>query len=220
MKQALERNTRTKITLNFLAKRCTRRGDETLLDMNIMKSVRNAEVRAGLLTKSLRITHALWATNEYLSAFGKRDTDKCPLCGASNETNGHLKAHCPDESVKRIRERMVSAIAALVQNELGECMPDAAWQAIANQWNEKSLEVAYPEESRPSLAGVKCKNCRKGNKSFPAWTIDSHNHDTAKHRPPTTSDQGAENTAPLDDPTETCRKYTRQQRERRRNAPH
>ena len=58
------------------------------------------EVRAGLLTKSLRITHALWATNEYLSAFGKRDTDKCPLCGASNETNGHLKAHCPEESVR------------------------------------------------------------------------------------------------------------------------
>ena len=100
MKQALERNARTKITLEFLAKRCARRGDEALLDLNIMKSIRRAEARSGLLTKSLRITHALWATNEYMAASGKRDTDKCPLCGACNETNGHLKAHCPEDSVK------------------------------------------------------------------------------------------------------------------------
>ena len=45
-----------------------------------------------MLTKSRRISHVLWATNEYLSACGKRDTDQCPLCGSARETNDHLNA--------------------------------------------------------------------------------------------------------------------------------
>ena len=163
-KQALERNARTRITTEFLAKRCARKGDVTLLDTNIMEEVRRAEARSGMLTKSLRITHVLWATNEYLSAAKKRDTDACPLCGAANETNRHLKAHCPEASVKRIREKMVTEIAEIVQEELGEHMPDAAWQAIAAQWSDSSLKQSNPETASPSLTGIRFKSCRRGHK--------------------------------------------------------
>ena len=161
IKQALERNARTRITMEFLAKRCARKGDETLLDTKIMEEVRRAEARSGMLTKSLRITHVLWATNEYLSSAKKRDTNACPLCGEANETNGHLKAHCPEASVKGIRERMVTEIAEIVQDELGEHMPDAAWQAVAAQWSDSSLKQSHPEAARPSLTGIQCKSCRK-----------------------------------------------------------
>ena len=164
IKQALERNARTRITMEFLAKRCARKGDETLLDTNIMDEVRRAEARSGMLTKSLRITHVLWATNEYLSAAKKRDTNACPLCGAANETNGHLKAHCPEASVKGIREQMVRDIAEIVQDELGDSMPDAAWQALAAQWSERSLARCHPETAKPSLTGIRCKPCRKHHK--------------------------------------------------------
>ena len=123
-----------------------------------------------------------------MAASGKRDTDKCPLCGASNESNGHLKAHCPEDSVKRIRGRMVSAIAELVQNELGDSMPDPAWQAIADQWNEKSLKEAYPEEGRHSLVGIKCKNCRKGH--------NCRHRGKTGHLPATETADAAEDTDP------------------------
>ena len=117
-----------------------------------------------MLTKSLRITHVLWATNEYLAGAGKRDTDKCPLCGADKETNAHLKGHCPDMSVKSIRTQMISDIAGAVESELGESMPEPAWQAIARMWSTESLGKAHPESSRPSLEGIRCKTCRKRHK--------------------------------------------------------
>ena len=65
-----------------------------------MAAVKSAETRAGMLTTTLRITHVLWATNEYLSASGKRETDQCPLCGKDRETNAHLKGHCQDDSTQ------------------------------------------------------------------------------------------------------------------------
>ena len=84
--------------MQFLAKRCAHAGDARMLDTGIMAAVKSAETRAGMLTKILRITLVLWATNEYISASGKRETDQCPLCGKYRETNAHLKGHCQDDS--------------------------------------------------------------------------------------------------------------------------
>ena len=131
--------------MQFLAKKCVNAGDETTLDTGIMAAVKGAETKAGMLTKSLRITHVLWATNEYLSACGKRDTDWCPLCGTARETNEHLKGQCQEEQVKRIRAQMVTDIATAVEQELGERMPDAAWQAVAALWSSGSFSEAYPD---------------------------------------------------------------------------
>ena len=133
--------------MQFLAKRCAHAGDARMFDTGTMAAVKSAETRAGMLTKSLRITHVLWATNEYLSISGKRETDQCPLCGKDRDTNAHLKGHCQDDSVKSIRARMVSDVASEVQKELGECMPDAAWQAVAALWSTESLTTAFPDTS-------------------------------------------------------------------------
>ena len=57
-KQALERNVRTRISMEFLSKRCAQAGDAAELDTHIMNSVRSAETQAGMLTKSPRITHS------------------------------------------------------------------------------------------------------------------------------------------------------------------
>ena len=149
IKGALERNARTRASLDFFKRKCTKGTGAKAIDLQLMEEIHRAENRAGLLTKSLRITHALWATNEYLSNAGRRENNKCPLCGKSGETSAHLKSHCPESTVTAIRKKMTSDIAALVQAQLGESMPDAAWQAVASMWSLKRLEVAHPEvESR------------------------------------------------------------------------
>ena len=132
-----------------------------MIDLHLMKEIQRAETRAGLLTKSLRITHVLWATNEYLASTGKRETDKCPLCGKDGETNAHLKSHCPEASVKAIRSKMISDIASMVQEQLGESMPDEAWQAVANMWSQKRLEEAHPEDPEIKLSSITCRSCKK-----------------------------------------------------------
>ena len=57
---------------------------------------------------------------------------------------------------------MVSDVASEVQKDLGECMPDAAWQAVAALWSTESLTTAFPDTAQTSLTGIKCKSCRKG----------------------------------------------------------
>ena len=64
--------------------------------------------------------------------------------------------------MKSIRARMVSDVASEVQKELGECMPDAAWQAVAALWSTESLTTAFPDTAQTSLTGITCKSCRKG----------------------------------------------------------
>ena len=150
--------------MKFLAKRGANAGDELNLDTGIMAAVKSAETRAGMLTKSLRISHVLWATNEYLSACSKRDSDRCPLCGSARETNDHLKGQCQDEQLKEIRARMVTNIATEVEKELGDKMPDEAWQAVAALWSTESLTEAYPDKAPTTLTGIKCKSCRKGHR--------------------------------------------------------
>ena len=59
---------------------------------------------------------------------------------------------------------MTSDIAALVQAQLGESMPDAAWQAVASMWSLKRLEDAHPEEESRQTSGLSCKSCKKGHK--------------------------------------------------------
>ena len=129
-----------------------------------MKEIRNAEARTGMLTKSLRITHALWATNKYLAGAGKREKDECPLCHEAGETNDHLKAHCADPTITAIRSSMTNEIAAAVQERLGDRMPDEAWQMIANLWTVPSLRAAYPDERSVRPEDVKCKTFKKGHR--------------------------------------------------------
>ena len=59
---------------------------------------------------------------------------------------------------------MVTDIANAVEKELGEHMPDAAWQAVTALWSSESFAEAYPDKAPTSLTGIKCKNCRKGHK--------------------------------------------------------
>ena len=164
IKGALERNARTRVSLDFFDRKCNKGTGGQTIDRHVMKEIQRAETRAGLLTKSLRITHALWATNEYLSSAGKRESHKCPLCGKDGETSGHLKSHCPEETVTAIRNKMTSDIAALVQTELGESMPDVAWQAVADMWSQKTLREANPDDATVKTSGVTCMNCKKGHK--------------------------------------------------------
>jgi hypothetical protein len=114
-----------------------------------------------MLTKCLRITHILWATNDYLEARGKRDNAKCPLCGNNGENPNHLKAHCTESVVADIRAKMMTNIAADIEEALGDSMPEEAWQAMANLWTPQTLKSAYPDE-RPRTKLPTCKRCRAG----------------------------------------------------------
>ena len=44
---------------------------------------------------------------------------------------------------------MISDIAGAVESELGESMPEPAWQAIARMWSTKSLGKGAPREQQP-----------------------------------------------------------------------
>ena len=125
--------------MEFIAKRCNSKESAHQIDLAVLKATKGAETRAGLLTKSLRITHVLWATNEYLAGNGRRESDQCPLCNAKGETNEHLKAHCQDPTIKAMRHKMTTDIAQIIQEKLSESMPDEVWKAIANMWTIKSI---------------------------------------------------------------------------------
>ena len=129
-----------------------------------MKEIKSAETRTGMLTKSLRITHVLWATNEYLAHAGKREDTKCPLCSETGETNNHLKSTCPEETVKSLRNKMTTDIAALIQEQIGDHMPDEVWEALAAMWSQKRLREAHPTDTPVETTGVKCKTCSKGHR--------------------------------------------------------
>jgi hypothetical protein len=186
IKGALERNVRTRVTMEFIAKICNSKGSAHQIDLSLLKEIKGAETRAGLLTKSLRITHVLWATNEYLAGTGKRESDQCPLCKAKGETNEHLKGHCPDPTIKAIRLQMTKDIAQTVQGRLKESMPDEVWQAIANMWSQESLTEAYPDQKHTNLTGIKCKSCRNGHNC--KWRGKLNGHLPAKTPPNPTQD--------------------------------
>ena len=161
IKDTLAKHVRSRVTAEFFKRKCDATGNSAQLDMGIMKAIRSAESRTGMLTKCLRITHILWATNDYLEARGKRDNGKCPLCGNNGENPNHLKAHCTESVVAEIRAKMMTNIAADIEDALGDSMPEEAWQAMANLWTPQTLKTAYPDERlRTKLPA--CKRCRAG----------------------------------------------------------
>ena len=154
IKEAINRHVKNRITLEFIARRTP-----VPIDTHIMEAAAAAETRAGLITKSLRITHVLWATNAYLNSCGRRESHNCPLCNKPNETNNHLKSVCSDDAIEGIRSKMILDISATIENDIGDSMPTEVWESIAALWSKDSLSRAFPPDDTP-LPAYKCKNCR------------------------------------------------------------
>jgi hypothetical protein len=195
IKDTLARHARTRVTAEMFKKRCEAGGKHTLLDMGIMKAIRAAESKAGMLTKCLRITHVLWATNNYLLARGKHDTGKCPLCDSDEEDSNHLKAHCPDQCVTEIRNQMVSDIADDIEAALGNKLPTEAWTEMTKLWTIETLKKAHSEK-RTQTKRPTCLTCQKHSNCPHRGLNEKHlpARDNPPHtNTPTTEDKWDEN---------------------------
>jgi len=160
-----------------------------------MKAIRAAESKAGMLTKCLRITHVLWATNNYLLARGKHDTGKCPLCDSDEEDSNHLKAHCPDQCVTEIRNQMVSDIADDIEAALGNKLPTEAWTEMTKLWTIETLKKAHSEK-RTQTKRPTCLTCQKHSNCPHRGLNEKHlpARDNPPHtNTPTTEDKWDEN---------------------------
>ena len=69
-----------------------------------------------------------------------------------------------DCAASRLRQPHARHECCRTRIALGDDMPDAAWQALAAQWSERSLARCHPETANPSLTGIRCKSCRKNHK--------------------------------------------------------
>jgi hypothetical protein len=159
-----------------------------------------------MLTKCLRITHVLWATNDYLLARGKHDTGKCPLCDSDEENPNHLKAHCSDAVVTEIRNQMANDITADIEAALGDKLPTEAWTEMTKLWTIETLKKAHPDE-RTQTKRPTCLTCRKhpncphrglNEKHLPARdnpphtdtpTTEDERDENEEAEPPTTEDE-------------------------------